>query len=391
MAPRINRALLKEIAAEQGTPCFVFDLEHLKDVAGRIIAVQRASFPCGDLFYSFKTNSDKKIVSVLRELGYGAEVVSGRELKLALSHGFLPSKIIFNGPLKRRDELQLAIQEGVTIHVDSLDELRLIASLRPGPRARLGLRIATLKGSAPQSWSRFGLSRLELMDALQLIHREELLVRGLHLHAGSNLKSPELLALAIRDASTAAQAVVESSCAAPEWIDIGGGFPGPSAAHRSGPQTFRAYILAAKAALKTWPSSLNELPVFAEPGRILTEGAGYLLTQFVARKHRDPVDALVLDAGRNLIPSAGTHFHPIHWLRCCALTQRFAVYGRNCFESDLLCDWAAGPESPRPGDLLVIGNVGAYDWSTAFPWTDAPIPLVFLQARVANPSVTPSS
>ena len=57
------------------------------------------------LCYALKANSNLAILNSIAQWGYGAEVVSGGELFLALRAGFSPGKIVFSGAGKTEYEL----------------------------------------------------------------------------------------------------------------------------------------------------------------------------------------------------------------------------------------------------------------------------------------------
>ena len=50
-----------------------------------------------NIFFSVKSNSNQAILKLMQSLNIGADVVSIGELKRALSAGFPPNKIIFEG------------------------------------------------------------------------------------------------------------------------------------------------------------------------------------------------------------------------------------------------------------------------------------------------------
>jgi diaminopimelate decarboxylase len=78
--------------------------------------------------YAVKANNNLKIMGLLREMGSGAVLVSGNELRLALKAGFDPTRTIFNGNGKLPKELELAVANGVLINVDSEFDLHNIRS-----------------------------------------------------------------------------------------------------------------------------------------------------------------------------------------------------------------------------------------------------------------------
>ena len=69
--------------------------------------------------YAIKANNNLAILRHLRELGSGAVLVSGNELRIAMAAGFDPEQMVLNGNGKTLPELILAARHGVMINVDS--------------------------------------------------------------------------------------------------------------------------------------------------------------------------------------------------------------------------------------------------------------------------------
>ena len=114
------------------TPLFLADSRILIDryLPARARTPRRR--PDSAIAYSFKTNYSVAQSRVLQSNGAWAEVVSGREYRLARRLGYEGEKIVFNGPYKRDDELRDALRDGALIHVNDLSELeRLLPSSYP--------------------------------------------------------------------------------------------------------------------------------------------------------------------------------------------------------------------------------------------------------------------
>lgn len=52
-------------------------------------------------------------------MGSGAVLVSGNELQTAIMAGFDRSKMVFNGNGKTQSEINLAVENGILINIDS--------------------------------------------------------------------------------------------------------------------------------------------------------------------------------------------------------------------------------------------------------------------------------
>ncbi|HEY4635825.1 MAG TPA: diaminopimelate decarboxylase, partial [Rhodospirillales bacterium] len=74
--------------------------------------------------FSVKANSNLAVIATLANLGAGADVVSGGELKRALVAGVPADRIVFAGVGKTTDEMAAALKAGILqINVESAPEL----------------------------------------------------------------------------------------------------------------------------------------------------------------------------------------------------------------------------------------------------------------------------
>ena len=137
--------------------------------------------------YSYKTNYLPALCAILHEEGAGAEVVSGMEYQLARALGVPGELIVFNGPLKRREELETAVGEGALVNIDGFEGIAAIDAVARalGRAARVGVRVNFRYGNA--SWTKFGFSHDsgESLQALeQVAARPHLRLEALHNHSG---------------------------------------------------------------------------------------------------------------------------------------------------------------------------------------------------------------
>lgn len=77
--------------------------------------------------FAVKANANPAVLKTFADLGAGADIVSGGELKLALNAGIPPEKIVFSGVAKTKQELTDAVNAGICqINVESEEELTMI-------------------------------------------------------------------------------------------------------------------------------------------------------------------------------------------------------------------------------------------------------------------------
>lgn len=118
------------------------------------------------------------VLRYLAGLGCGAVLVSGNELKTAIKAGFNPQKMVFNGNGKMQDELDLAVETGILVNIDSEFDLDHIiqASKNTGKKARAMLRInpdvdpkVHKYVSTGMASSKFGIENAKIKDYLDKI------------------------------------------------------------------------------------------------------------------------------------------------------------------------------------------------------------------------------
>src|ERR1019366_3680616 len=120
------------------------------------------------------------------------------------------------------------------------------------------------------------------------------------------------------------------------------------------------------------------LPIVIEPGRAIAGPSGALLARVVDIKPRDAAsDFVVVDAGMTelLSPALYGAFHRIEPVNPAsgAPMQRYEVVGPVCESSDVL---GRDRDLPRleVGDLVAIGDAGAYGSATASHYNRRPLP-----------------
>ncbi|QDG51148.1 hypothetical protein FIV42_10490 [Persicimonas caeni] len=383
--------LVRQTAAEVKTPFFLVDIDGIRASLRAHQQAWASHFPRVEVAYSYKSNSLADITRLFAREGLAAEVVSGRELELALQDGFQPDKIYFDGPLKTPDELRSALEAGVAIQVDSLPELSTVLELSDQLAScpRISMRLATRRPNG--RWSRFGLLLSEVATALQLLDDAEVRLSGLHFHVGSNQPSPRLYRETIAIYGSLFRQIVDLYDG-DIWLDIGGGFPSKSQTPAKTPE-IAEFADAVATAFRAQHLDPHHFTLVVEPGRSLVEDHGYLVSRVRHEKRRNGRRLLVLDAGRNLIPSLETWHHPIEVVHDApelagSLDQEieYDLFGAQCFESDSLARGFTSPVPLSPGTLLVFGEVGAYDLATSHSWIRQAPPVLTVSEEQWQPS-----
>ena len=121
----IENVSTKKIAKKYGTPIYSYSLKKLKNNIQNFKKYFKSFNPL--ICFSVKSNSNIKILSELKKIGSGADVVSIGELKAVLKARIDPSKIVFSGIGKTEEELSFAINKNILlINIESENEAYLI-------------------------------------------------------------------------------------------------------------------------------------------------------------------------------------------------------------------------------------------------------------------------
>ena len=119
-----------ELAAEFGTPLYLFDEATLRHKCNEYIEEFNSRYPDTLVIYAAKAFINRALAQIFKEEGLGLDVVSGGELSIANSVAFPMDRVYFHGNNKALGELELAMGWGVgRIVVDNFHELSLVSTL----------------------------------------------------------------------------------------------------------------------------------------------------------------------------------------------------------------------------------------------------------------------
>lgn len=220
--------LLHQLGHALGSPLNIVLPDQIAENVERFRAVYARHRLSGTVYFAHKANRSSALVRRLADTAADIDVASLGELQHALGCGFAPHRIMATGP-KNPEFLWLAARTGVSVNVDTAEELETLAALVTRhrlPRTRVLARLSdfSAEGTTVRSRrSRFGTPATavgQLLDALER-HRETTELTGLAYHLDTI--GPAEKALALESCLTALGA-----CAArglrPRAVDIGGGF-----------------------------------------------------------------------------------------------------------------------------------------------------------------------
>jgi len=367
-----KRPAILELLGRSATPVFLCDPAILADRYRVLRQRLGAAWPESVIAYSFKTNYQIARLPLFRELGGWAEVVSGREYRMARELGYPGSAIVFNGPHKTPQDLAAALTEGALVNVNDHGELDGIIqwAASSGAAPAIGMRLSC---SLPRlGASRFGFS----MDteeaaaaAAKIARSPHVSLAGLHMHLHGDTDEPGLYREAIRRLGEFARQQVGDYRRALRFVDVGGGYPAhtPKPYSRTSwqPQPIGAYIDTVAEGLRPFfPDDQPRPRLVVEPGRYLTADAVVLVTRVLHVTTRDGIRHVTCNGSISMVPL--THYSPqiIRAFTGMLEPRRTPVtstvlYGATCRENDIL--YKGDFVEVSPGDYLVHYAAGAYN------------------------------
>ena len=368
-----------ELAAEFGTPLFVYDEDHLR------ARCREAAETFGDgVAFATKAFLCVAMAKLAYEEGMHLDVATMGELHVADVAGVPASACVLHGNNKSIDELRVGMQRGVgRIVIDSFDELdridmvhaetghvaQALLRITPGVEAHTHEFIST-----GQDDSKFGftvstglaeraIERAKASPAIEL--------HGIHAHIGSQVFAIESLRESARILGE-----IASRYGLPE-LSVGGGL---GVAYVTGEEGLTISQWG-KAVLEGARASGADVRITAEPGRAIVATAGMTVYTVGTVKHLEGIRTYVaVDGGMSDNP------RPVLYdsgYECMVPTRADAdrslavrVVGKHCESGDIVVREGFLPDDLVVGDLLVTPVTGAYGHSLASNYNKVARPAV---------------
>ena len=290
---------------ELATPFWYYDMDVFRKTV-KLAASLSERYGIG-AHYALKANVEPRLVSYIASKGFGADCVSGNEVKYAVESGFARSSIVFAGVGKSDKEISDALDLGIgCFNVESLMEMQVIDAIAAskGVRANVSLRINPNIDAHTHRYvttglyeNKFGISRHEFEAAIDILNGSKALdFKGLHFHIGSQ----------ITDVEPVYSLECERAAEIVEWfeahgmevgsIDLGGGLGVDYDEPDENPvPDFEKWFSIIDRKLRRKP----EQSVSIEPGRSMVAQCGSLITRVLFVKSGETKTFLIMDAGMN--------------------------------------------------------------------------------------------
>ncbi len=353
-----NKELLK-IAEQFGTPTYVYDADSIKTQYEKLTT---SFHKTTRFFYACKALSNINILKYVQQLGAGLDCVSINEVKLGLKAGFSKDKILFTPNCVDLSEIEEAMSFKVHINIDNISILEQFGNkfggsypifVRINPHIYAG---GNHKISTGHIDSKFGISIHQLRHIERIMKSTQLLVEGLHMHTGSEIKDPDVFLQGL-------EIMFELADHFPDlkYLDMGSGFKVPYQESDMETDVKTLGKKVEKAISDYEKESGKKFQLWFEPGKFLVSKCGHLLVKTNVIKHTTATTFAGVDSGFNHLirPMFYDSYHIIENLSNPKGSERIYTVVGNICETDTFA-WDRKINEIHEGDILVFRNAGAY-------------------------------
>ncbi len=384
-----------ELANKYGTPLYVYSYSEILNRIKELRVCFLGKYEDTRVAYAAKAFSTSAVMKLMEREGLSIDVVSGGELYTAISVGFPPDRIEFNGNNKLREELIMAIDYGIgRIIVDGLDELAMIEEIceANGKKANIMYRITPGVKSDSHEYivtgkkdSKFGIPLDEgvFYPAVEdAINSPWIHFYGLHFHVGSQLLDNTSHLGALDVLLEHVDEIRDRYGYEIEEINLGGGFGIRYTDEER--KSFSYFIDPMMNMIEDHYKELNikRPSVVIEPGRSIVGEAGLTLYTIGSIKDiRGVRKYMSVDGGMTDNIRPALYQAKYRGVIANKMNQenndKVTVCGKCCESGDILIRDINTPE-PEAGDIFCVFSTGAYGYAMASNYNKNPIPAVVM-------------
>lgn len=364
------------------TPFYYYDTELLTQTL-EAIKKEIGDKPNYHLHYAVKANANPKVLKLISQAGFGADCVSGGEIRASLAAGFPAEEIVYAGVGKSDWEINLGLDADIAyFNVESIAELEVINELAAQKQkvARVSFRINPNVGAHTHANITTGLAENKFGIAMEDMEKvigiaagmNHVKFIGLHFHIGSQiLEMDDFKALCNR--INELQDRLEKAEISVENINVGGGLGIDYQAPDANPiPDFKAYFETYEKNLKLRDGQ----HLHFELGRAVVGQCGSLITRVLYVKQATVKQFAIVDAGMTdlLRPALYHAYHQIENLSSEETEEVYDVVGPICESSDVFAKEYKLNKCHR-GDLIALRSAGAYGEIMASQYNCRELPL----------------
>ena len=378
------------IASKYGTPVYVYNEEIIRKSMETVEGVI-TKYPY-TANYSVKANTNIEILKLALDEGLNCDAMSPGEISLLLKAGFPPEKIFFVSNNVSAEEMQFAIDKGVMVSLDSLDQLDRFGQINPGGRCAVRINPGVGAGHSEKvvtagKKTKFAIAEEDIDKIFEIADKYDLKIVGINQHIGSGFLDPTPYIDAVTNLLRIADRFENL-----EFIDFGGGYGIPY--HKlddEKPFPMEDFKTKLEPVLDEFVGRYGKAPLFkSEPGRYCVAEGSVILSRVQAIKTNSGIKYVGCDTGMNTLirPAMYDSYHDIEVIRNGKVVDRDGnadmetvnVSGPICETGDLIAKGRLLPKA-QTGALLAILDTGAYGYSMASSYNSRPRPAEVMITR----------
>ena len=378
------------IASKYGTPVYVYNEEIIRKSMETVEGVI-TKYPY-TANYSVKANTNIEILKLALDEGLNCDAMSPGEISLLLKAGFPPEKIFFVSNNVSAEEMQFAIDKGVMVSLDSLDQLDRFGKINPGGRCAVRINPGVGAGHSEKvvtagKKTKFAIAEEDIDKIFEIADKYDLKIVGINQHIGSGFLDPTPYIDAVTNLLRIADRFENL-----KFIDFGGGYGIPY--HKlddEKPFPMEDFKTKLEPVLDEFVGRYGKAPLFkSEPGRYCVAEGSVILSRVQAIKTNSGIKYVGCDTGMNTLirPAMYDSYHDIEVIRNGKVVDRDGnadmetvnVSGPICETGDLIAKGRLLPKA-QTGDLLAILDTGAYGYSMASSYNSRPRPAEVMITR----------
>jgi diaminopimelate decarboxylase len=332
-------------------------------------------YPKTTIHFASMANDNPVLLSKLQQNGFGLFVNSRKHLQLGLECGFDLEKIIFASTGISKPTMQLIVDKGIHLNIDSQDQLELYGKLNPG--GSIGIRLNIDEKSKNNIFSgmesRIGVLESELDQIFAIADKYQLKIIGTHVYLGTDVTSLEDMLEGV-DKTLA----LSDHFGDLQYIDLGGGFPIEQ-------DRFDFYLYKEEISQRLISYSEKRgrvLDLILEPGRSMFGNTAFFFAQVTDIKERPDRYLVCCNASASLLPRAMFYedynpVEPVNKNMADLYDKNVDIVGSTTYSRDFLAKKITLPRV-KVADWLRFQHAGSYCYSMITRFLGQAIPPEFL-------------
>ena len=361
----MDREKLLQLAEKYDSPLYVYDTAIITSQYKRIMDAFK-SVQNIQLNYAVKALSNINILKYFKKLEAGLDTVSIQEVKLGLTAGVSPGKIIYTPNGVSLKEIENVAKKGVQINIDNLSILELFGQKHPEIPVCIRINPHVMAGgnskiSVGHIDSKFGISVHQVPHIKRVVKNTGMNINGIHMHTGSDILDIDTFLRATEILFDVAKQFTSIN-----FIDFGSGFKVPYKEGDLSTDIEQLGIQLSDRFNSFCKDFGKDVTLMFEPGKFLVSEAGYFLAKVNVVKQTTSTVFAGIDSGFNHLirPMMYDSYHHITNISNPTGRDRYySVVGYIC-ETDTFGSNRRISEISE-GDILCFQNAGAYCFSMA--------------------------